>query len=341
MEQRHLGRTGVRVSTLALGSMMFGPIGNPDEASCRRMIDQALDVGINVIDTADAYSSGASEEIVGRALKGRRDDVVLATKFFNPMGAETNHRGSSRRWITRACEDSLRRLRTDYIDLYQAHRPDENTDIDETLGALSDLVREGKVRMIGTSTFPAEAIVEAQWSAQERGHIRPRSEQPPYSILARGVERDVLPTVQRYGMGAIVWSPLNGGWLTGKYRPDEQAPAGSRFERLGRGPWSLESPGAARKFAAVEHLQEIASGAGLDLMTMALAFTLAHPAVTSAIIGPRTEEQLAGQLKAADVVLSDDVLDAIDEVVPPGETIDLKDISYEPQAVRKTHLRRR
>lgn len=323
------------------GSMMFGPIGNPDEASCRRMIDQALDAGINVIDTADVYSSGASEEIVGRALKGRRDGLVVATKFFNPMGADTNQRGSSRRWIIRACEDSLRRLGTDHIDLYQAHRPDENTDIDETLGALSDLVRDGKVRMIGTSTFPAEAIVEAQWCAQERGHVRPRSEQPPYSILARGIERDVLPTLQRHGMGAIVWSPLNGGWLTGKYRAGEQAPAGSRFERLGRGPWSLESAGASRKFAAVERLEEIASGAGLDLITMALAFTLAHPAVTSAIIGPRTEEQLAGQLKAADVVLSDDVLDAIDGVVSPGETIDLRDISYEPQAVRKAHLRRR
>src|SRR5215203_19629 len=231
MELRYLGRSGVRVSALTLGAMSFGSMGNADRDDCTRIIHRALDAGINIIDTADVYSAGESEEIVGAALRGRRDDVVLATKAFNPMGRDVNRRGSSRRWIIRACEDSLRRLGVDHVDLFQLHRPDENTDIDDTLGALTDLVRQGKVRMIGSSTFPAEAIVEAQWAAERRGHEKLRSEQPPYSIFVRSIERDVLPTCQRHGMGAIVWSPLNGGWLTGKYRRDAAPPAGSRFER--------------------------------------------------------------------------------------------------------------
>src|SRR5215218_5147472 len=309
MEYRTLGRSGVRLSALTLGAMSFGSLGNPDQDDCVRIIHRALDAGINTIDTADVYSQGESEEIVGAALKGRRDDVVLATKSFNPMGRDPNRRGSSRRWIIRACEDSLRRLGTDHVDLYQLHRPDENTDIEETLEALSDLVRQGKVRLVGSSTFPAEAIVEAQWAAERRGAVRLRSEQPPYSIFVRGIERDVLPTCRRYGMGAIVWSPLNGGWLTGKYRSDAELEGASRFGRRSRGAWSMSGPGASRNLELVDQLQKVAADAGMDLITLALGFTLAHPAVTSAIIGPRTREQLESQLPAADVVLGDDVLD--------------------------------
>nr|WP_306305416.1 aldo/keto reductase [Nocardia jiangxiensis] len=340
MEFDHLGRSGVTVSRLCLGAMSFGALGNADHDDCREIIDRALDAGINFIDTADVYSRGESEEIVGKAIAGRRDDVVVATKFFNPMSRDPNHRGASRRWIVRACEDSLRRLGTDYIDLYQVHRLDEATDLDETLGALSDLVRAGKVRMVGTSTFPAEAIVEAQWVATDRGHIKPRCEQPPYSIFVRGAERDVFPTCQRYGMGTIVWSPLNGGWLTGKYRSDNTPDDASRFSRLGRGSWRIDSEGARRKFAAVERLAEIAAEAGTDLITLALGFTLAHPAVTSTIIGPRTMDQLESQLRVVGTVLTDEVLDLIDEVVAPGVTIARADLAYEPRALRHKHLRR-
>ena len=341
MEYRVLGSTGVSVSAICLGTMSFGSMGNPDHDDCARIIHRALDEGINFLDTADVYSAGESEIIVGEALKGRRDDVVLATKAFNPMNRDPNHRGSSRRWLIQACEDSLRRLGTDYIDLYQLHRPDADTDIDETLGALSDLVHQGKVRMIGSSTFPAELIVEAQWNAERRGHVRPRCEQPPYSIFVRGIERDVLPTCQRYGMGAIVWSPLNAGWLTGKYSAGRIADGDSRFARLDRGAWSLKSPGTQRKFELVLQLEAIAAETGIDLIAMSVAFTLAHPAVTSTIIGPRTIEQLASQLPGGQLQLADDVLDRIDELVPPGEIIDRTDVAYEPRAIRKPALRRR
>jgi aryl-alcohol dehydrogenase-like predicted oxidoreductase len=339
MQMRLLGKSGVQVSSMCLGAMSFGSMGNSDHDDCTRIIHRAIDAGINFIDTADIYSQGESEVIVGKALKGRRDDIVLATKFFNPMSRTPNHRGASRRWITRACEDSLRRLNTDHIDLYQVHRPDENTDIDETLSALSDLVRQGKVRMIGSSTFPAETIVEAQWAAERRGHVRMRCEQPPYSLFVRGIERDVLPTCQRYGMGAIVWSPLNGGWLTGKYR-GEGSPADSRFTRVNRGPWSLDGPAAKQKIELLDKLDQIAADAQLNLISLALAFTLAHPAVSSTIIGPRTMEQLESQLAAADVHLDDDTLDRIDGVIAPGETISRADVAYEPQALRHAHLRR-
>jgi aryl-alcohol dehydrogenase-like predicted oxidoreductase len=340
MELRPLGRSGIRVSALCLGAMSFGSMGNPDRDDCIRIIHRALDAGINVIDTADVYSAGQSEEIVGAALKGRRDDVVLATKSFNPMGRDPNRRGSSRRWIIRACEDSLRRLGTDHVDLYQLHRPDENTDIEETLEALTDLVRQGKVRLVGSSTFPAEAIVEAQWAAERRGAVRVRSEQPPYSIFVRGIERDVLPTCRRYGMGAMVWSPLNGGWLTGKYRSEAPPPQDSRFARVARGPWQLDSPGAARKLELLPHVEEVARDAGMDLITLSLAFTLAHPGVTSTIIGPRTMEQLESQLPAGDIRLDDAALDRIDDLVAPGETISPSDIAYEPQALRRVAQRR-
>ena len=234
MELRELGRTGVKVSELCLGAMMFGAWGNPDHDDSIRIIHRALDGGINFIDTADVYSQGESEEIVAKALAGgKRDDVFLATKVHAQMGQNPNHFGNSRRWIIQEVENSLRRLQTDWIDLYQIHRPEETTDIDETLGALTDLVRDGKVRYVGSSTFPASQIVEAQWVAQRRDRERFICEQPPYSILVRGIEQDVLPTTQRYGMGVIPWSPLAGGWLTGRYRrarssPPRRAPAGCR-----------------------------------------------------------------------------------------------------------------
>lgn len=339
MQMRLLGKTGIQVSNLCLGAMSFGSMGNADRQDCARIIGRALEAGVNFIDTADVYSRGESEQIVGQALKGRRDDIVLATKFYNPMGRVPNQRGASRRWIVKACEDSLRRLGTDYIDLYQVHRLDENTDLDETLGALSDLVRQGKVRAIGTSTFPAEAIVEAQWTADRRGHVKVRCEQPPYSIFVRGAERDVFPTCLRHGMGAIVWSPLNGGWLTGKYA--KGATEGSRFDRLNRGTWRLDAPGSQRKADLVPRLSAVAAEAGLDLIGMALAFTLEHPAVTSTIIGPRTIEQLESQLPAADIRLDAAVLDQIDALVAPGETIERGDISFEPQSLRHVQARRR
>ncbi|MEU7814003.1 aldo/keto reductase [Pseudonocardia sp. NPDC049154] len=338
MEMRALGRSGVRVSSLCLGAMAFGARGNTDHDDSVRIIHRALDAGINFVDTADVYSQGESEEIVGRALKGRRDDVVLATKFFNPMGEDPNRRGMSRRWIVKACEESLRRLDTDHIDLYQVHRLDEETDLDELLGALSDLVRQGKVRMVGSSTFPAEAIVEAHWTSERRGHVPLRTEQPPYSILVRGIERDVLPTCARYGMGVLVWSPLNSGWLTGKYRSGQTPEAASRLGKLGR---NVDGPTGRRKTEAVEQLEAIAADAGLDLITLALAFTLAHPAVTSSIIGPRTMEQLESQVPAASVTLTAETLDRIDEVVRPGETITRRDVAFEPRSIRFPAERRR
>ena len=340
MEFRGLGRTGVRVSSLSLGAMSFGSMGNADRDDCIRIIHRALDAGINVIDTADVYSAGESEEIVGAALKGRRDDVVLATKSYNPMGRDPNRRGSSRRWIIQACEESLRRLGTDHIDLYQLHRPDEHTDIDETLGALSDLVRQGKVRMVGSSTFPAEAIVEARWAAENRGHVRLRCEQPPYSIFVRDIERAVLPTCERYGMGAIVWSPLNAGWLTGKYGRGAPVPDGSRFARVPRGAWTLNAAGADRKLDLLPRLDEVAHDHGTDLIGLSLGFTLAHRAVSSTIIGPRTMSQLESQLPAGDLRLEGSALDRIDEIVAPGETIDRADIAYEPRSIRRSAARR-
>jgi aryl-alcohol dehydrogenase-like predicted oxidoreductase len=319
MNFRTLGRSGIQVSEYCLGTMMFGKWGNPDARECAKIVDAALDAGINFVDTADVYDFGVSEEILGRALKGRRENVVVATKFFNGMGDDVNMRGNSRRWIMRAVEDSLRRLDTDYIDLYQAHRPDPNTDIDETLGALSDLVHQGKVRAIGTSTFPAHELVEAQWVSDKRGRERFVSEQPPYSIMVRGIERDVLPVCQKYGIGVMVWAPLNGGWLTGKYLGGK-APAGSRAERE-PDHFDFNGPVHERKLAIVEQLAKVGDDAGITLVDLAHGFVLAHPAVTAAIIGPRTLEQAQDALRGAGTQLSQDVLDAIDAIVPPGEDV--------------------
>jgi aryl-alcohol dehydrogenase-like predicted oxidoreductase len=316
--------------------MMFGDWGNTDEDECVRIIHAALDAGINFVDTADVYSEGRSEEIVGAALRGRRDRVVLATKVHGQMSDDPNGRGNSRLWIIREVEESLRRLQTDHIDLYQIHRPDPDTDLEETLGALTDLVRQGKVRYLGCSTFPAWQIVESHWASERRGLERFVCEQPPYSILVRGIELDVLPVAQRYGMGVIVWSPLAGGWLTGKYRRGTEPPADSRavrFREQGRpvaARYDLSRPGNQRKLDTVEALRGVADGAGLSPTHLAMAFSLAHPAVTSTIIGPRTMHQLDDLVKGADVRLDADTLDAIDQIVPPGTVIESADRGWEP-----------
>ena len=336
MELRPLGRTGVRVSRFGLGTMVLGAWGNTDRASCARIVNRALDAGINLVDTADVYAFGESETIVGEALRDRRDDVVLATKFHNAMNDDPNHRGNSRRWIVRAVDDSLRRLGTDRIDLYQIHRPDPSTDIAETIDALTDLVRAGKILSWGTSTFPAEEIVEVRWAASARGVGGPHCEQPPYSILARGIERDVLPVCARHGIGVITWSPLSGGWLTGKYRRDAPAPADSR---AATNPDHFDGDSDS-KMSAVERLGSIADAAGLTLTQLSLAWATEHPAVTSALIGPRTEEQLEDLLSAVGVSLDDDTLDAIDEVVTPGTDINPADRGWVPPGLARPARRR-
>jgi aryl-alcohol dehydrogenase-like predicted oxidoreductase len=340
MEYRTLGRTGVRVSPLCLGAMMFGAWGNPDHEDSVRIIHRALDAGVNFVDTADVYSSGESEEIVGKALKGRRDQVVLATKVHGSMGDDANERGNSRRWILRECEASLRRLGTDWIDLYQIHRWDHDTDHDETLGALTDLVRAGKVRYLGSSTYPASEIVAAQWVAEKRCRQRFVCEQPPYSMLVRGVESEVLPVCREYGMGVIPWSPLAGGWLSGGWRKGKEPPNSTRAQRLPQR-YDLSIPANRRKLEAAEALAQLADEAGMSLIHMALAFVIRHPAVTAAIIGPRTMEQLESQLGSADVQLDETVLDRIDEIVPPGTNFSFADAGFTPPAVADAALRRR
>jgi aryl-alcohol dehydrogenase-like predicted oxidoreductase len=340
MEHRILGRTGVEVSPLCLGAMMFGAWGNPDHDDSIRILHAALDAGINFIDTADVYSRGESEEIVGKALAGgRRDDVVLATKVHGAMGDDPNQRGNSRRWIIREVESSLRRLKTDWIDLYQIHRPEPDTDIDETLAALTDLVRAGKVRYIGSSTFPPSQIVEAQWVAERRGRERFVCEQPPYSMLVRGVEADVLPTCLRYGIGVIPWSPLAGGWLSGRYRKGQELPRSRRAERLPHR-FDMSLPENQLKLDVVDALAGLAEQAGLTLIELALAFVIRHPAVTAAIIGPRTMEHLESQLGAADVELEDEVLDRIDEIVPPGVDLNPRDTAWQNPALLPEARRR-
>jgi aryl-alcohol dehydrogenase-like predicted oxidoreductase len=332
---RELGRTGIQVSSYCLGTMMFGQAGNTDRDDCVRIIHRALDAGINFVDTADVYSHSESEEIIGTALKGRRDDVVLATKVNGSMGEDPNRGGSSRRWIVTAVEHSLRRLQTDHIDLYQIHHPDPRTDIEETLSALTDLVRSGKVRAIGSSNVPASEIVEAQWVADRRGLQRFRTEQPTYSILNRGIEREVLPTCRRYGMGTLVWSPLAMGLLTGRYRKGRPQPRNARMN------WVPRHLTDERKLDAVEQLIPLAEEAGLSLTHLAMAFAITHPGVTSAIIGPRTMEHLDDLLAGAAATLDDAVLDRIDQIVAPGTDIGPLDVSYTPPAITRAALRRR
>jgi aryl-alcohol dehydrogenase-like predicted oxidoreductase len=342
MEYRPLGRTGIQVSAYALGAMMFGAIGNPDHDDSIRIIHKALDAGVNFIDTAEVYSDGESEEIVGKALKGRRDSVVLATKAAgrpragSPVHAaadDPNRHGASRRRLSVAVEGSLRRLQTDYIDLYQLHRPDPETDIEETLSALSDLIHAGKIRAIGTSTMPASDMVEAQWAAERRGLERFRTEQPPYSILDRGIEAEVLPVAQRHGMGTLVWSPLAQGLLTGRVRKNQQTDL--RRARI------FQHLNDERRIDAVERLVPVAEQAGLPMTHLALAFAIAHPGVTSAIIGPRTLEQLDDLLAGADVTLTDEILDQLDGIVAPGTNVGALDMAYQPPALLRPDLRRR
>jgi len=332
VQYRSLGRTGINVSPYALGALMLATeIGNSDPEVSIRIIHKALDAGINLIDTADAY--GDSEEVVGRALKGRRDSVVLATKFSRPIGTDPNCRGASRRWIMTAVENSLRRLQTEHIDVYQIHRPDPDTDIDETLSALTDLVRSGKIRAFGTSGMPASTLVESHWVAERRGLEQFRTDQPPYSILTRGIEREVLPVAQRFGMGILVWGPLGQGMLTGRVRrgQDTDVIRAKLFTAFSDG----------RRLDAVEQLIALAGEAGLSMPHLAMAFAISHPGVTSALLGARTMEQLDDLLSAVDIVLSDDVLDRIDEIVPPGTDIGTLDQAYVPQAIQMTELRRR
>jgi aryl-alcohol dehydrogenase-like predicted oxidoreductase len=340
MNYRNLGTTGVRVSPLCLGAMMFGGWGNPDHEDCLKIINSAIDAGVNFIDTADVYSAGESEEIVGKAIAGKRDSLVIATKVHGPMGSDPNQQGNSRRWIIQECENSLRRLGTDYIDLYQIHRPDPHIDIDETLGALTDLIRQGKVRYIGSSTFPPSAIVEAQWTAERRQRERFVCEQPPYSMLVRGIEAEVLPTCQKYGMGVIPWSPLGGGWLSGKWRRGADDLKSRRSERLPQR-YDLSIPANQAKLEAATALGDLAAEAGISLIHMALAFVIGHPAITSAIIGPRTQEHLDGQLGAADLTLEPAILDRIDQIVKPGTNFSWADAGYEPPSVAQAWRRRR
>ncbi|MGI5484543.1 aldo/keto reductase [Streptomyces lavendofoliae] len=341
MRHRVLGGTGIEVSPYCLGTMMFGAVGNADHDDCARIVHAALDEGINFVDTADMYSRGESETIVGKALRGRRDDVVLATKFHFPLGEGPNRGGNSRRHVVRAVEDSLRRLGTDWIDLYQVHRPDHTTDVEETLSALTDLVRQGKIRAFGCSTFPAEQIVEAYHVAERRGLQRFRTEQPPYSVLARGVERHVLPTAQRLGMGVLTWSPLASGFLTGRYRKGRALDLSSGRPTLHPDRFDPSAPRTAAKLEAVEQLVGVAAEVGCSLPELAIAFPLAHPAVTSVIIGPRTMEQLRDTLKGTSVVLDDAVLDRIDAIVPPGTDVYPPDGVWAPPALTTPALRRR
>jgi aryl-alcohol dehydrogenase-like predicted oxidoreductase len=335
MQYRSLGKTGIKVTPYCLGAMMFGAVANADHDDSIRIIHKALDTGINFIDTADAYSRGESEEIVGKALKGRRDNVVLSTKVHLPMGDDPNSQGNSRRWIFREVEASLRRLQTDYIDLYLIHRPAPDTDIEETLAALTDLMRAGKVRAIGSSTFPASEIVEAQWVAERRGLARFRVEQPPYSILNRGIEREVLPACERYGMGTMVWSPLSMGMLTGRYRKGRPQPNSLRVKRF---PKQMSDE---RRLEVVEQLIPVAEEAGMSLTHMAMAFVIAHPGVTAALLGPRTMEQLDNLLAGANLILDDEILDRIDQIVPPGTDVGPIEAAYNPPAILHVGRRRR
>ena len=356
MEYRVLGQSGVQVSTLCLGTMMLGKWGNQEHRDCIRIIHAALDAGINFIDTADVYSSGESEEILAKALKGRREHVILATKVHHPMGDDINQHGSTRRWITRAVEDSLRRLDTDWIDLYQLHRPDPLTEIGDTLSVLTDLVRAGKIRMIGSCTFPAALQVEAAWAAERQGLQPLQCNQPPYSILVRGIERESLPASMRHGMGVICWSPLNGGWLTGRYRLGQPLPASGRSaipmnrkraEGLQPEPGTYDlqldqgHPTVQAKLRAIEQLITLADDSGLTLPKLALGFVLNHRAVTSAIVGPRVFEHLETVLGAAELHLDEGIMDRIDQIVAPGADVDPSEVGYQPPSITEPRRRRR
>jgi 1-deoxyxylulose-5-phosphate synthase len=315
MEYRTLGRTGVKVSPLCLGAMNFG--GPTSEEDSIRIVHAALDAGINFVDTANVYTGGASERITGKALAGRRDKVVLATKFWNKMGDGPNDSGGSRFHIMQACEDSLRRLNTDHIDLYQIHRPDLNLPQDETLRALDDLVRQGKVRYVGTSTFPAWMIVESIHISEKAGLNRYVSEQPPYNLLDRRIENEVVPVCQRYGLAILPWSPLGGGVLAGKYPPNQQPPDGSRLATL-----TFYKERISDRAREVAHeMGQVAAAVGLTLPQLATLWVKDQPGITAPIIGPRTMEHLETALSILDKTLSADVAARLDELNPPGSAV--------------------
>lgn len=340
MEYRYLGSTGVRLSQLVLGAGMFGAWGNTDRDDCVRIIHAALNAGINMIDVSDVYSAGEAEEIVGKGIAGRRDDVLVATKVFSPMGDGPNQQGASRRWIVEECENSLRRLGVDHIDLYQIHKLDEHTDLDETLGALSDLIHQGKVRYAGSSSFPAAAIVEGQWVAARRGRERFVCEQPPYSMLVRGIEAEILPTCQKHELGVITWSPVAGGWLSGDWHTgtDELV---RRRAHISPARYDLSSPANEAKLKATKALAALAAEAGYSLPNLAVAFVLNHPAVAAAICGPQTNQHLEDYLRALDVELTGDILDRIDEIVAPGTNFSWVDAGYRPTSILEPSRRRR
>lgn len=345
MERRIFGATGMSVSAQCLGAMMFGGMGNTDDDECVAMVHRAIDGGINFIDTADGYSAGHSEEVVGRALEGRRDDVILATKVFFPMGSDPNQGGGSRRWIIQEVENSLRRLRTDWIDVYQLHRRDPNTDLEESLSAMDQLVRDGKVRYVGMSASEGASIAEARHVTDRRNLTHVRSEQSLYNIFNRGIERSVLPLCERYGIGTMIYGPLNGGWLTGKYKRGQPIPEDSRAKRSGSNPrygsrWDMERAANQSKFDALEQLEQLAGEAGIPMSHLAMAFVAEHPAVSSAIIGPRTPAQLEDALAASEVQLSADVLDRIDEIMPVATDLDPMDTTrVEPHLSRSRRRR--
>ncbi|UUU32375.1 aldo/keto reductase [Streptomyces sp. CA-210063] len=339
MQYRTLGRTGVQVSSLALGAMNFGSIGRTTQEEATALVDAAVEAGINLIDTADMYGDGESEEMVGKAVAGRRDDIVLATKAGMPMGDERNHRGGSRRWLVTALDDSLRRLGVDHVDLYQIHRWDPATSDEETLSALTDLQRAGKIRYFGSSTFPAHRIVRAQWAAHEHHLSRYVTEQPSYSILQRGIEAHVLPVTEEFGLGVLVWSPLASGWLSGAVREGREVTT-SRSAFM-PAHFDTTLPFNRARLDAVEQLAKVADEAGLTMIQLALGFVTAHPAVTSALIGPRTPDHLRAQLAAADTVLPADVLDAIDAIVAPGTDLAPHEKYDTPPALLDPSLRRR
>ncbi|MFC8047592.1 aldo/keto reductase [Nocardia sp. NPDC057353] len=336
---RTLGRTGVRISPYVLGTMNFGPRGNPSHEDSIAIIHRALDAGINIVDTADTYSRGESEIIVGKALRGRRDDIVLATKFHNAVDDDPTHRGNSRRWIARAVEDSLRRLQTDHLDLYQVHRPERVTELEETVGALDDLVRAGKIRYYGTSVYSPGELVEAQWIADRRKLNRSASEQVPYSLLVRGIERETLPIARKYGLGVISYGPLAAGWLSGRYRIGGAQPESHRADLI-PGRFDVDNPANAAKLAAADALAALAEESGLTLVQLAVGFVLAHPDISATIIGPRTGEHLDGYLAAADTTLGDDILDRIDEIVAPGTIFHERDTGVIAPALADPALRR-
>lgn len=322
MERTRLGARGPAISRFGLGTMSL--LTSQDRTAAAALIHQAIERGINLIDTADVYDNGAVEEALGDALRGRRHEIVLATKVGLPMNGDRERSGGSKRWITRAVDDSLKRLRTDYIDLYQLHRPDPATPAAETVEAFDGLVRAGKIRFAGSSVFPPEMIVEFQWEAERQKALPFVSEQAPYSILVRGIEAGTLPVCRKYGIGTLVWSPLNGGWLTGKYRRGEPAPDGSRA--ASGNPFVRADD--ERKLTCVEALAPLAAAAGLSLSQMSLAWTLAHPGVSAVLLGPRTPGQLDQLLQADGIVLPPDLLDAIDTVVAPGVNVDPRNAGW-------------